>query len=72
MYLRSLDEQTVDIPQANLTLNFEKDELIHTENSQKFTISNIRQMSKKAGFEIKDIWYDEKQYFATVLLSKDH
>lgn len=71
MYLRSLDEQTVDIPQANLMLNFEKDELIHTENSQKFTISNIRQMSKKAGFEIKDIWYDEKQYFATVLLSKD-
>ena len=72
MYLRSLDKQIIDIPQADLTLNLEKDELIHTENSQKFTISNIREMSKKVGFEIKDMWYDEKQYFAMVLLSKNH
>ena len=24
----------------------------------------------KAGFEIKDMWYDKNQYFAMVLLSK--
>ena len=71
MYLRSIDRQTINIPQADLTLNLEKDELIHTENSQKFTISNIKQMSEKAGFEIKDMWYDEKQYFAMILLSKN-
>ena len=71
MYLRSIDRQTINIPQADLILNLEKDELIHTENSQKFTISNIRHMSEKAGFEIKDTWYDEKQYFAMVLLSKN-
>jgi len=71
MYLRSIDRQTINIPQADLILNLEKDELIHTENSQKFTISNIKQMSEKAGFEIKDMWYDEKQYFAMILLSKN-
>ena len=71
MYLRSIDRQTISIPQADLTLNLEKDELIHTENSQKFTISNIKQISEKAGFEIKDMWYDEKQYFAMILLSKN-
>ncbi len=71
MYLRSIDRQIINIPQADLTLNLEKDELIHTENSQKFTISNIKQMSEKAGFEIKDMWYDEKQYFAMILLSKN-
>ena len=71
MYLRSIDRQTINIPQADLTLNLEKDELIHTENSQKFTISNIKQMSEKAGFEIKDMWYDEKQYFTMILLSKN-
>jgi uncharacterized SAM-dependent methyltransferase len=71
MYLRSIDRQTINIPQADLILNLEKDELIHTENSQKFTISNIKQMSEKTGFEIKDMWYDEKQYFAMILLSKN-
>ena len=71
MYLRSIDRQTINIPQADLILSLEKDELIHTENSQKFTISNIKHMSEKAGFEIKDTWYDEKQYFAMVLLSKN-
>ena len=71
MYLHSIDRQTINIPQADLILNLEKDELIHTENSQKFTISNIKQMSEKAGFEIKDMWYDEKQYFAMILLSKN-
>ena len=71
MYLRSIDRQTITIPQADLILNLEKDELIHTENSQKFTISNIKQMSEKGGFEIKDMWYDEKRYFAMILLSKN-
>ena len=71
MYLRSIDRQTINIPQADLILNLEKDELIHTENSQKFTISNIKHMSEKAGFEIKDMWYDEKRYFAMILLSKN-
>ena len=53
MYLRSIDRQTVNIPQADLILNLEKDELIHTENSQKFTILNIKQMSEKIGKQVR-------------------
>ena len=42
-----------------------------TDYIDEFTISNIKQISEKAGFEIKDMWYDEKQYFAMILLSKN-
>ena len=70
MYLRSLIKQTVEIPNADLTLEIDENELIHTENSYKYTIPQIEQMFTTSGFLIRDIWYDEKGYFCSVLLSK--
>ena len=70
MYLRSLEKQMVSIPKADLVFEIEKDELIHTENSFKFTISQIKEMSAMSNFQIQDIWCDEKRYFGLVLLSK--
>ena len=70
MYLRSLEKQIVDVPKADLVLEVKKDELIHTENSFKFTISQIKEMSTMSNFQIQDIWCDEKRYFGLVLLSK--
>jgi dimethylhistidine N-methyltransferase len=72
MYLRSLEKQIVDIPKADLVLEVKKDELIHTENSFKFTISQIKEMSAMSNFQIQDIWCDEKRYFGLVLLSKNN
>jgi len=72
MYLRSLEQQIVDIPKADLVLEVKKDELIHTENSFKFTISQIREMSAMSNFQIQDMWCDEKRYFGLVLLSKNN
>jgi len=72
MYLRSLEKQIVSIPKANLVLDIENDELIHTENSFKFTISQIKEMSALSNFKIQDIWCDEKRHFGLVLLSKNN
>ncbi|SUZ91655.1 uncharacterized protein METZ01_LOCUS44509, partial [marine metagenome] len=58
MYLRSLEKQIVDIPKADLVLEVKKDELIHTENSFKFTISQIKEMSAMSNFQIQDMWCD--------------
>jgi dimethylhistidine N-methyltransferase len=72
MYLRSLEKQIVNIPKADLVLEIKKDELIHTENSFKFTISQIKEMSAMSNFQIQDMWCDEKRYFGLVLLSKNN
>ena len=70
MFLRSLEKQTIEIPRADLILEIDEDELIHTENSHKYTISQIRQMFMATGYQIKEIWYDDKRYYSLVLLSK--
>lgn len=72
MYLRSLGKQIVSIPKADLALDIENNELIHTENSFKFTISQIKEMSALSNFQIRDMWFDEKRYFSLVLLSKNN
>jgi len=72
MYLRSLEKQTVNISRADLVFEIENDELIHTENSFKFTISQIKEMSATSNFQIQEIWCDEKKYFGLVLLSKNN
>ena len=71
LYLRSLSKQTVEIPNADLMLEIDEDELIHTENSHKYTISQIKQMFTMTGYQIKDMWNDDDRYYSLVLLSKN-
>ena len=70
MYLRSLEDQTVEISKADLTLDIEEDELIHTEHSHKYSISQIQNIMNKAGFQIQKIWQDSIPY-ALVLAKKN-
>lgn len=70
MYLRSNEEQSVNIPKANLNVNFDRDELIHTEHSHKYTISQIENMVEETNFEIKKIWQDPNRNYSMVLVSK--
>ena len=67
MYLHSTKKQTVQITKTNLSLQLEKGELIHTENSHKYTIPQIQDMLEKTGFKIKQIWQDDKNHYAMVL-----
>ena len=71
IYLRSLEDQLVNITKAGIMLQIKQNELIHTENSYKYTVPKIKEMFSSAGFRIKDMWFDEKQYFCLVLLSKN-
>jgi len=70
MYLRSLSEQSVTIPKSDLSITLSKDELIHTENSHKFSTLEIESLLKESNFEKLEMWFDSRKYFALVLTKK--
>lgn len=70
MYLKSLVNQSVIISKANFSLTLKKNELIHTEHSHKYTLSQIRELMNQTGFIIKNIWIDQNDHFALTLVSK--
>ena len=70
MYLRSLESQKIKIKKADLQLDIQKDELIHTEHSHKYTIPQIKNIMHKAGFKIEKIWQDTNKPYAIFLASK--
>ena len=70
MYLKSHANQTVSIPKSNLEIDFQENELIHTEHSHKYSIPRIEEMLYDSGFEINVIWQDENRHYALVLCSK--
>ena len=67
MHLESTCDQCVDIPAAQLRLQFAALETIHTENSYKFTHSTLRALLQDAGFSIKRSWTDPRNWFALTL-----
>ena len=71
MYLKSLVNQSVIVSKSNLLLNLEKNELIHTEHSHKFTLSQISELLDSTGFQIKQTWLDDKKHFSLTLASKN-
>ncbi|MDH3779600.1 MAG: L-histidine N(alpha)-methyltransferase [Nitrosopumilus sp.] len=70
MYLKSLVRQSIIISKSNLLLNLEKNELIHTEYSHKYSLDQIRELLKSVGFKINHVWIDDKKYFSLTLVSK--
>ncbi|MGY5150690.1 MAG: L-histidine N(alpha)-methyltransferase [Candidatus Nitrosopumilus sp. bin_6a] len=71
MYLKSLVNQSVLISKSNLSLNLEKNELIHTEYSHKYTLEQINDLLESTGFKINHVWLDDKTYFSLTLVSKN-
>lgn len=70
MYLRSLVKQTVEIKKVDLLLDIEKDELIHTEHSHKYSIPQIKDIMLRTGFKLEKIWQDTNKPYALFLASK--
>lgn len=70
IYLKSLVNQSVIVSKSNLLLNLEKDELIHTEHSHKYQLSQIHELLDSVGFEIKHTWLDDNKHFSLTLVSK--
>lgn len=71
MYLKSLVNQSVIISKCNLSLNLQKNELIHTEYSHKYTVEQIKTLLESTGFKINHTWLDDKSLFSLTLVSKN-
>ena len=71
MNLKSLVSQSVIIGKSNLSLNLDKGELIHTEYSHKYHVSQIKKLLSDVGFEFKNMWLDDEKHFSLTLVSKN-
>ena len=70
MYLKSMVNQTIVISKSGVTISLRKDELIHTEYSHKFKLSQLNSLFEDAGFMVNQTWCDKKKHFSLTLLSK--
>jgi uncharacterized SAM-dependent methyltransferase len=64
LYLRSQTDQLVSIDGLGLTVRFAEGELLHTENSHKFTVRGVRALLVEAGFSLESTWADGRRWFA--------
>jgi L-histidine Nalpha-methyltransferase len=62
-YLISLCEQQVHLAALGKTINFEKNESIYMEMSQKYDLEMIRELAENSGFEIVRNFTDNRQFF---------
>ena len=67
MHLESTHDQSVDIPAAELNVQFAAFETIHTESSYKFTRKTLGALLDDAGFTIKQTWTDPRQWYTVTL-----
>jgi L-histidine N-alpha-methyltransferase len=67
MHLRSISDQTVEIPGADLTITLEDGETIWTESSHKFDRCELQYIAAQAGFSERACWVDREWPFAECL-----
>lgn len=68
IYIQSMRDQTVAIPELDLTVQFEEGELIHTENSYKYDFADVAALASNAGFTCARTWLDSQERFSSNLL----
>jgi len=68
MHLQSMRRQVVEIPGADLAVEFQNGETIWTESSHKYSSQEIFRMACTAGFRCEVQWIDEEWPFAENLL----
>lgn len=64
MHLRSRSRQIVVIPEASISVQFEKDETIWTESSHKYSQDELISLALQAGFRRQAQWMDQSWGFA--------
>jgi dimethylhistidine N-methyltransferase len=67
IYLESKRSQTVQIAQLERNFSLCRGELIHTENSHKFTPESVESLLSSSGFEFERSWYDDDRWFGVHL-----
>ncbi len=66
MHLESLARQRVTV--AGEVFEIGAGEMIHTENSYKYRLSEFQDLAEAAGFQPRHTWCDERQWFSVHLL----
>lgn len=66
-YLLPASQQDIFLADLDYQTTLEAWEPIHTETSHKFSLREIERLGLAAGFQINDVFTDDKQYFADVL-----
>jgi L-histidine N-alpha-methyltransferase len=64
MHLRSGSRQKVTIPEASISVRFEKDETIWTESSHKYSQDELVSLAHHSGFKRQAQWMDQSWGFA--------
>jgi L-histidine N-alpha-methyltransferase len=72
MHLESTRDQCVNIPAAQVSVQFTAFETIHTENSYKFTRNTLGDLLDDAGFTIEQTWMDPLKWYALTLAGLRH
>jgi len=67
MHLESLQDQTVRIDAAGLTVSFARGERIWTESSYKYEPARIVSILERSGFGVRAQWIDAADRFALTL-----
>ena len=67
IYVESMREQTVWIPDIGMQVHFRVGERIHTENSYKFTDEIVDHILAEGGFVLERRWTDAKDWFGVYL-----
>lgn len=71
MHLQSQRRQIVRIPAAEIVVEFAEGETIWTESSHKYSVDEIANTAREAGFRCENQWIDEQWPFAENLLIAD-
>ena len=70
MHLVSKEDQDVYIGGTiGRSFHFERGETIHTENSYKYDMRQIKDIARASGFTLKELFMDQKKWFCLSLLS---
>ena len=67
MHLRSQVAQRIAISGIDQVVSFDAGETIHTENSYKYTVDEVRELGLQANLELSRQWFDPQHYFLLAL-----
>jgi uncharacterized SAM-dependent methyltransferase len=68
MFIVSKCDQEVYIKDLDETVSLKRGEMIHSENSYKYSISQIKRLAEKSGFLVKKNYMDSNRWFDLVSL----
>jgi L-histidine N-alpha-methyltransferase len=67
MHLRSLQTQSILITRLAQAVHFRSGETIHTENSYKYSLDEIRSLAAQANLRLEKTWLDQQDFFLVAL-----